>query len=88
MIVFWDCPDSIKWSPHLLVDKESKSLKIDSVFTRKISWEFSRKEECNTIVNKWQIYFQDLEYKRRNFLNLNDDDDKPIHPYIPKVALG
>jgi len=36
-INFWDCPDSIKWSPHLLVDKESKHIKIDSVFSSKTS---------------------------------------------------
>jgi len=29
VIAFWVCSDSIKWLPHLLVDKDSKHLKID-----------------------------------------------------------
>ena len=37
VIVFWDCPDSIKWSLHLLVDKESKCIKIDPIFLSKTS---------------------------------------------------
>ena len=32
----------------------------------------------SAIINKWQIYFQALEYKRRNFLELNNDDYQPI----------
>ena len=50
VIAFWDYPDSIKWSPHLLLDTESKHIKIDLIFLSKISWEFSRKEECDAIV--------------------------------------
>ena len=51
-INFWDCPESIKWSPHLLVNKESKYLKIDQILPSKSSWEFSREEKCNSIVHK------------------------------------
>ena len=36
-ILFWDCSSSIKWSPHLLVDKESKCLKVNPVLPRKSS---------------------------------------------------
>ena len=84
VIAFWDCPDSIKWSPHLLVDKESKHIKIDPIFLSKTSWEFSRKEECDTIVKQWQMYFQASEYKGRNFLELNDNDHQPICPTYSK----
>jgi len=51
-IDFWDYLDSIKWSPYLLVNKESKCLKINPVFLSKSSWEFSRKEDCNSIICK------------------------------------
>ena len=34
-IAFWDCSNSIKWSPHPLVDKESKCLRIDLVLLSK-----------------------------------------------------
>ena len=37
VIVFWDYPDSIKWSLHLLVDKEPKCIKIDLIFLSKTS---------------------------------------------------
>ena len=80
MIAFLGCPDSTKWSSHLLVDKESKCLKIDTILASKTLWEFSRKEECDTIVHKWQMYFQASEYKGRNFLNLNNNNNQPIHP--------
>jgi len=60
------------------VDKESKHLRTDLVFLSKISWEFSRKEKGNIIVNKWEIYFQALEYKRRNFLELTNNNHQSI----------
>ena len=30
------------------------------------------------------MYFQASEYKERNFLNLNDDNNQPIHPTYSK----
>jgi len=82
-IAFWDCPNTIKWSLHLLVDKESKHLRIDLILLSKTSWELSKKE-CNTIIDKWQMYFQASEYKERNFLELNSDDHQPICPTYSK----
>jgi len=35
--------------------------------------EFSKKEECNSILKNWQMTFQALDYKGKNFLDLNDD---------------
>ena len=35
--------------------------------------EFSKKEECNSILKNWQMTFQALDYKRKNFLDLNDN---------------
>jgi len=66
------------------VDKESKHIKTDPIFLSKTSWEFSRKEECDTIVKQWQMYFQASEYKGRNFLELNDNDHQPICPTYSK----
>ena len=83
-ITFWNCSDSIKWLLYLLVDKESKCIKIVSIFLSKMSQEFSRKEECNTIFKQQQIYFQALEYKRRNFLELNNNDYQSICPTYSK----
>ena len=83
-IDFQDCLGSVKWSLYLLVDKESKYLKINPILSSKSSWEFSRKEECDSIMYKWQIYFQASEYKGRNFLKLNNDDNTLIYSTYTK----
>ena len=41
---------------------------------------FSEKEECNSVVKKWQMYFQVSDYKGNYFLNLNNDNNQPICP--------
>jgi len=83
-ISFWDCPSNNKWPPHLLVDKKSKYHKIKSILPSKNSWEVSKKDECNSIVKKWQMYFQASDYKRKHFLELNNDDNQPICPTYSK----
>ena len=52
-IIFWDCLSNIKWSSHLIVDKELKCLKINLILPCKFSWELNRKEEYDDIVYKW-----------------------------------
>lgn len=37
LIDFWGCLESVKWSPHILVDKESKYLQIDPILLSKSS---------------------------------------------------
>ena len=63
----------------MLVNKETKHFQINPVFPSKLSWEFSRKEECNSIIQKWPIVLQALKFKGRKFLELNDDNSSPIH---------
>jgi len=87
VIEFWDCSDSIKWSPHLLVDKETKHLKIDLTFLSKSSWESSKKEKCDSLVQKWQMIFQALNFKGRNFLELTDNNNILIHPIYTKRGV-
>ena len=50
LILFWNCFDSIKWSPHILVENELKCIKINPILPSRTLWEFSRKEECNSII--------------------------------------
>ena len=38
--------------------------------------------QCN--LKNWQITFQVLDYKRKDFLNLNDNNDLPIRPTYSK----
>ena len=33
------------------------------------------------------MYFQALEYKERNFLNLNNNNNQPIHPIYSKDGI-
>ena len=43
-----------------------------------------KKEECNSIIKKWQIYFQVSNYKGKYFLDLNDNNNQPIHSTYSK----
>jgi len=83
-ISFWDCPDSIKWSPHVLVDNELKHIKINHILPSRMLWEFSRKEDCDSIIRRWQMIFQAFDYKGRNFLDLNNDKGEHIRPTYTK----
>ena len=83
-ITFRDCPSDDKWPPHQLVDKESKTSKFHPILPSKTSWDYSRKKECDSILKKWQMYFQASDLRGRNFLDLNDDDDKLIQPSYSK----
>jgi len=39
-----------------------------------MSWDFSRKTECENIINNWKMTFQASDLKGRQFLNLLDKD--------------
>jgi len=43
-----------------------------------------KKEEYNSLLKNWQITFQALNYKGKNFLDLNDDDNLPTRPTYSK----
>ena len=62
----------------MLVNKEIKNFKINTIFPSKLSWEFSKKEEYNPIIQKCQMIFQASEFKERKFLKLNNNDNSPI----------
>ena len=79
-IEFWNCPSHCKWSLHNIIDKETKKFDLTPIFPCKSSWDFSRKNECNNILNSWKMSFQALDDKGCHFLELLDDDSKPIEP--------
>jgi len=60
---------------------------MSSILSSKMSWKFSKKKEYNSIVKKWQMYFQASNYKRRHFLDLNNDDSQPIYPIYSKDSV-
>jgi len=51
---FWKCSSLDRWALYYAADKETKSF-VQSVFPSKTSWEFSKKEKCNDIIQQWQI---------------------------------
>ena len=51
--------------------KRLNNLKLGLLFLCK----FSKKEECASILKKQQITFQALDYKRKNFLDLNNNNN-------------
>jgi len=83
-ISFWNFPDSIKWSPHVMVSNESKHIKIDPILLSRTSWELNKKEECDSIIYRWQMTFQASDHKERKFLDLNNDKEVHIHSTYTK----
>ena len=77
-IKFWDCPSKQNWLLHSLVDKDSKSFDSQPIFPCKLSWDYCKKHECNSILSQWKISFQVSDLKGRNFLELLDSDQNPI----------
>jgi len=86
-IKFWDCPSKYKWSLHDTVDKETKKFDLISILPYRSSWDFSKKQECNNILNKWKMSFQVSDDKGQNFLKLLDKDLKLIELSISKNSL-
>ena len=58
--------------------------KTNPILSSKSSWKFNRREECDSIVKKWQMYFQASNYKRKHFLDLNNDNNHSIQPIYSK----
>ena len=82
-IAFWDCLSSANWHSHLAVNKETKQFNIDPIFSYK-SWDFSKKEECDSILQNWQMTFQALNYKGNNFLDLTNGNSYHTKPTYTK----
>lgn len=50
------------------------------VYHVKCHGDFSKKKECDSIIQNWQMIFQSSDYKGNNFLDLLDDNYLPIKP--------
>ena len=46
----------------------------------KLSWDFSRKNECDNLIKKWKMTFQASNMKSKQFLNLVDSDNNLLEP--------
>jgi len=50
-IKFWECSSYCNWHLHKVVNIETKSLRPTPIFPNKLSWDFSKKLECNDLAN-------------------------------------
>ena len=84
-IRFWECPSHLDWHLHKAVDLETKVFNPTPAYLCKISWDYSKKSECDDISNTWKMTFQALDGKDRQFLNLLDNNSNNIEPsYIKR----
>ena len=79
-IKFWECPGCCNWSFHKTVNAKSKLFHPTPLFPSKLSWDFSKKQECNDLVNRWKMTFQVLDSKGKHFLDLVDGDENTLEP--------
>jgi len=52
-----------------------------------MSWDFTKKEKCNNIIEEWHTSFKTSNLKGRNFLNLLNNDLSNIKPSYIKGEL-
>jgi len=72
------------WSLHKVVDKETKAFNPTLLFPSKMSWDFSKKNKCDDILNVWKMTFQASDLKGKLFLDLLDDNNNIIKPSYTK----
>ena len=77
-IEFWDCPSNQRWYLHNIVDKEAKKFNMLPIFPCKLSWDFSRKTKCKSILNFGRMTFQASDDRGYHFLDLLDEDSNPL----------
>jgi len=83
-IEFWECSSKSNWKLHKIVDIKTKSFNLTPLFQNKNSWDFSKKSECDGIINKWKMMFQALDLKERNFMDLVNSDNNVLEPTYSK----
>jgi len=61
-----------------------KAFNPTSVYPCKTSWDYSKKMECDDILNIWKMMFQASDGKENQFLDLLDDNSCIIKPSYVK----
>jgi len=56
-IEFWECPSHLNWQLHEKVDKETKAFNLTPFLPCKSSWDFSKKNKSDDILNAWKMTF-------------------------------
>ena len=86
-IKFWECLNKAKWIHHSVVNKQTKKYNLKLIFLCKLSWDFSMKNKCNSIIQNWQMTFQASDFKRNYFLELLDSNCLPIESVYTKNSI-
>ena len=84
LIKFWKYPSHLNWHLHKAVNLETKAFYPTPSYPSKMSWNYSKKSECDDISNIWKMMFQASDSKRKQFLDLLDDDSNDIEPSYVK----
>ena len=85
-IDFWNCPSNAKWTYHVVVNKKTKQFNLTFILLYKLSWDFNKKNEYNSIIYNWQMMFQVSDLKEKHFLNL-DNEYLPVNSTYIKDGL-
>ena len=83
-IEFWECTSKSNWKLHKIVNIEIKSFNLIPFSLNKNSWDFSKKSECDGIINKQKMTFQVSDLKGRNFMDLVNSDNNVLEPTYSK----
>jgi len=67
-----------------VVDNETKAFNPMLLFPSKMSWDFSKKSECDDILNIWKMTFQASDLKEKQFLDLLNENNNIIEPFYTK----
>ena len=61
-----------------LVDKNFKSFNSVPIFLCKSSWDYCKKQECDSVLSQWKMSFQAADLKGKKFLELLNNDHNSI----------
>ena len=78
LIEFWKCPSHLNQHLYKAVNLEIKVSNPIPVYLCKTSQDYSKKTECNNILNVWKMTFQALDEKGNQFLDLLDDSNSCV----------
>ena len=84
LIKFWKCLSQCKWNSYKIIDAETKAFNLTLLLPNKYSCDFSKKYECDNIINKWKMTFQVSDMKGRHFLELIDSNNNILEPSYSK----
>ena len=86
-IEFWEYPSHSKWHLYKAVNSETKFFRLISLYSNKLSWDLSRKLECDNLVNKWKMMFQVSDLKGNHFLDLVNRDNNLLESLHIRSSL-